>query len=163
MTDTTDAAAATVPTLVDLIDELVEPAPPDPISMVPQTAGWAIVAGIGIALILFALLRMRARHRANAYRRAALAQLAQPHPKAADVATTLRRTALAAFPRAEVAGLTGSDWIAFLQRTGDGPLSPQVADELVTAPYLAPVVTASPALTDFAATWVRSHAPEGAK
>ena len=91
--------------LIELLD-LLEPTPePDPIAMTPQTPGW-IVLGIVLALAALWALRKLVRHRrAGAYRRAALRELDSAGDDAARIADVLRRTALAGFPRAQVAGL----------------------------------------------------------
>jgi hypothetical protein len=142
--------------LIELLD-LLEPAPePPPVSLMPQTAGWiwlglALLAGL--ALLIRAVLRHR---RANAYRRAGLAALAGAGDDPARIAPVLRRTALAGFPRTEVAGLTGADWLAFLDRTlpgagfTDGP-----GRVLAEAPYRE--VPAPPGLAALARRWIRSH------
>ena len=101
---------------------------PPPVSWAPQTVGWLVVAAVAAVAAAVALRRAVRRYRADGYRRAALAELARieaelPATAAAPaVAALLKRTALAAYPRAEVATLTGADWLAFLDRTygGDG-------------------------------------------
>jgi len=49
---------------------------PPPVSYVPQTIGWAIVGALLVAALIYMSWRMFRRYRANAYRRAALAELA---------------------------------------------------------------------------------------
>jgi Domain of unknown function (DUF4381) len=121
--------------LVTLIEELQQPPEPIPVSMMPQTWGWAGLAALLTALLLWLLWRGWRRWRANAYRRAALAELELAGDDPARIAGVLRRTALAAWPRVEVASLTGEDWPAFLSRTGPRPLSRKAAETLVAAPY----------------------------
>ncbi|SDW07571.1 protein of unknown function [Albimonas donghaensis] len=153
--------------LVGLLDQLAQPVPPPPISMAPQTAGWA-VAGV-VLLILLALVAIRAarRRRANAYRRAALAALARAGDDPAAVAAILRRTALVAYPREQVAGLHGAAWLRFLDETAGagagGGLSDGPGAALIAAPY-APGPHAVPGLGAAAADWVRRHrAPEAVR
>lgn len=149
--------------LVELLD-LLEPAPePPPVSMMPQTAGW-LWLGLALLIGLFFLIRAALRHRkANAYRRAGLAALAGVGDDPARIAAVLRRTALAGFPREEVAGLTGNRWLAFLDGTMpgggfvDGP-----GRVLTEAPYRD--ASAMPALADLARRWIRRHrAPKDAR
>lgn len=105
------------------LDDIVEPAP---ISYLPQTWGWAVLA----VLLLF-LLILAARHgyrhwHANRYRRAALAEIdglerqarLQPSnfPIEATLTALLKRTALAAWPRTDVASLNGRHWVQFLTK-----------------------------------------------
>ncbi|WP_171180538.1 DUF4381 domain-containing protein [Ruegeria sp. HKCCD8929] len=144
--------------LVELID-LLEPAPePAPISMMPQTIGW-IWLGLALALLVGWLTRRAIKHRhANAYRRAALGALAGAGDDPACVAEILRRTALTGFPRGDVAGLTGKDWLRFLDQTMGGDRFSNGPGRIVAqAPYRP--VPASPALTQLARDWIVTHKP----
>ncbi|RZT39327.1 DUF4381 domain-containing protein [Cupriavidus agavae] len=114
------ADGAGVVSLAKLAD-IVTPPPP---SWAPQTIGWPILAGVLLLALAWAGWRAWRRYRANRYRREALAALAgvamqaDPARQAAalrDMAVLLKRTALAAWPRAEVASLSGAGWAAFLQ------------------------------------------------
>lgn len=101
---------------------------PGPVPWWPPAPGWYVVA-FGLLLFLswmgWKILRDR---RANHYRRVALGELQRLRSLAAVAATReqalqqlpglLKRTALAAFPRTEVAALSGDDWLRFLDRTG---------------------------------------------
>ena len=142
--------------LVDLIDRLVEVAEPEPISLLPQTWAWVAVAAILLAALAYAVWRGIVRHRHNAYRRAALAELDAAGDDAAGIAEILRRAALAAYPRADVAGLAGEQWLAFLdahanaRRFSEGP-----GRALASAPYAGPAQV--PGLNALAREWVRRH------
>ncbi|MGO6678735.1 DUF4381 domain-containing protein [Rhizobium leguminosarum] len=97
---------------------------PAPVSWWPQTWGWALVAALLALAVLIVLLRWIRRYRANAYRREALALLEGVadrlrHPATRpdaiqDLAEVLKRTALAAWPRGQVASLSGDGWVRFL-------------------------------------------------
>jgi hypothetical protein len=67
---------------------------PEPVSLVPQTLGWAVVAVAVIALLAVGALLAWRRHRKNAYRRAALA-LVDTTPLSA-LPALVKRVALAA-------------------------------------------------------------------
>ena len=103
--------------LVELIDLLEEVPEPLAIPMTPQTPGWialaAVILVIGLVLVRWGVNR----HRANAYRRAALHELEEARDDPSTVAAILRRTAIAAYPREKVASLSGAQWLAFLDRT----------------------------------------------
>jgi hypothetical protein len=106
---------------LSLLADIVEP---PPASWWPPALGWWIVGAAllaTLAIIGWACVR---RYRRNAYRRAALAELraigaaADPAARATSVSAVLKRAALVAYPRATVASLTGSAWLAFLDSTG---------------------------------------------
>ena len=118
---------------------------PEPVSWVPQTIGWYVVFGLILFVTgcwIYGILR---RFRTNRYRRFALAELAvieeelqQPERRAkalGKIPVLLKWTALAAFPRSDVAGLSGEKWLVFLDKTmgsndfteGEGRLLPDLA------------------------------------
>jgi uncharacterized protein DUF4381 len=142
--------------LIELLD-LLEPVPdPPPISLWPQTPGWAVLGLIALVLMFWGVRTMWARHRARAYRYAALAELAQTGDDAAHIAALLRRVALAGYPRRDVAGLTGAGWLTFLDQTygGDGFSGP-IGQALLLAPYRQSAPDA--ALADLARDWITTH------
>ena len=152
--DETEEAAPE--SLIGLMDELVEPSEPPPVPLTPETWGWAALALILAALLAWLVWRWIAHHRANAGRRAALAELAQA-TTAAEVAEILRRAALSSWPREEVASLVGTDWIAFLNRTAKTGFPDDAGRELVSAPWRDSTAKASPALRSAAETWLRKY------
>lgn len=102
---------------------------PEPISWMPQTWGWALVAGLLAVITLVLGLRRLRRYRANAYRREALLLLhdieekisdpARRHDGVHDLAELLKRVALAGWPREEVATISGASWVKFLGEHGN--------------------------------------------
>ncbi|TMV09049.1 DUF4381 domain-containing protein [Ruegeria sediminis] len=145
--------------LAQLMDMLVPPPEPDPIPMWPQTQGWIWLAVVVLALLIWAGLRWHAHRQANAYRRAALQELKAAGEDPVAIAVILRRTALSAYPRSEVAGLLGREWLAFLDQSyggsgfADGP-----GQAITRAPFAgdrAPVA----GLAALAEQWVRRHRP----
>ncbi len=145
--------------LVELLDAL-EPIPePAAIPLTPQTAGWLWLGAALIAVAVVLIIRHIKTRRANAYRRAALKELSETQDDAARIALLLRRTALAAYPRARVAGLIGSDWLAFLDQSFDGTgFRDGPGQLLATAPYQGS--TKDPALTSLARQWIETHQQE---
>jgi hypothetical protein len=109
-------------------------------------------------MIFLCLIGRAVRHHLRqAYRREALAALGTGRLSALELATLLRRTALTAFPREQVAALTGPAWIAWLGRTGGLAVPPAVADLLTSGIYggAGPADTAD--LAAFVRLWVRRH------
>jgi LPXTG-motif cell wall-anchored protein len=104
--------------------------PPEPIKWVPQTMGWYVLLGLLIVAAAWWGYRRFRRFRGNRYRRLALDELraienslARPETRVgaiAEIPNLLKRTALSVFPRNEVAGLSGEEWFAFLDRTMGG-------------------------------------------
>ena len=142
--------------------------PPEPGFWPPAPGWWALLL---LLLLLAGALAIWRRHAARRSRprreavrtlaalREALAEGEPPHRVAAESASLLRRAALSRYPRARVAGLTGQEWIEFLNRHGAGPgFTAGEAELLVTAPY-APRSGAgeAAAVIGLCERWVRSH------
>ncbi|MEO9528981.1 MAG: DUF4381 domain-containing protein, partial [Roseibium sp.] len=76
--------------------------------------------------------------------------------EASRLAGLLRRTALSAYPRAEVASLHGAEWLAFLDRAyGGSAFSEGPGWHLIAAPYR-PETTQEP-LKPLVRTWIKMH------
>lgn len=113
------------PASLSRLHDLVVPAPAP---WWPPAPGWIWLLGLAAAVAAVAMVRWFIRRQRNRYRREALAELArleaaargEPGPGAAllGMAEVLKRTALTAFSREQVAALTGSAWFTFLDRTG---------------------------------------------
>lgn len=168
----TPAPAAATGTLARLADVAVPP----PVPWTPQTIGWPVAGALLGTLTLWAAWRGLRRYRANRYRRAALAELAALRPRLSGspddrarallaLAQVLKRTALAAWPRADVAPLAGASWAAFLAAHA-GPareaaaLLAQLVDD---AEYRAPDVLSqwsahdAQAVAEAARHWIAGH------
>ena len=89
---------------------------PPPVSWwPPDTGGLLVLAGVIFCLILIGFQKYL-RYRKNRYRRAGL-DLLDDASTAQEVSVILKRVALAAFPREQVASLYGAQWADFLNRT----------------------------------------------
>ena len=111
----------------------------------PPAPGWWIVAALLLTLLawlaLFTTRRLRLRRR----RQRILATLAgleaeltnQPSPQAlARLSMLLRRLALSRFAQRDVAALTGSDWLQFLDQSGgNGRFAHGPGRVLASGPY----------------------------
>jgi len=98
---------------------------PDPVSWAPQTVGWYIFAVLSLAILAWYLRNLWLRYQRNAYRREGLemlvSMLADP-TAASTLPFLLRKSALAAAKRENVAGLRGREWIAWLNDCVGTPL-----------------------------------------
>ena len=95
---------------------------PPPVPWWPPAPGWwFLLSALGLIAVLVAVHGWR-RWRADAYRRAALRELCAAE-SVASIAELLKRAALAASPRTQVASLTGSAWVKWLAETGGRPRS----------------------------------------
>jgi hypothetical protein len=129
---------------------------PDPPPLWPPAPGIWVLLAIALAVVAaLVLLWWRARAR-NAYRRAGLALL-QTARTSHDVNIILKRVALAAWPRPDVAPLYGDDWAAFL----DGSCRRSRFSSLGT---IDDAGEPSRQLTRSARTWILNHrAPSRAR
>lgn len=153
---------------------------PDPLPLWPPAPGWLWLLGILAAILMVALLRGLLRYQRNRYRREALAELRRlqtlgPEPQAinaaqqrqalAQLSILLKRTALTAYSRAEVAELTGPAWFAFLDERGGTRFSEGLGETLEQATYGAASASQAAAQRDplFSEVrqWILHHAPAG--
>ena len=95
-------------------------------------------------------------YRANAYRRAALFELAT-ETDAAGIAEILKRTALATYPRSLAAKLTGATWSQWLEETGGRPVPEVVQDALSRGVYANGATEPEVEVRKFVAGWISGH------
>jgi hypothetical protein len=127
---------------------------PEAVGWWPLAPGWWLLIALLVAATVF-LLRAWLQRRAHAAaRRKALRQLEEsrsayayhgnPVTLGAEVSELLRRAMLAYAPRAEVAGLTGDEWLAWLDRDLDEPRFREGAGRsLLELPYRNPETVAA--------------------
>jgi len=138
------AAEASISGL-EKLHEIVWPAP---VSWMPQTPGWYVVFGIILLVAGWCVYRRLRRFRENRYRRLALEELTvierelqRPERRAkalAEIPVLLKWTALSAFPRGDVAGLSGTTWLVFLDKTIGGKHFTEGEGRLLTELAYAP-------------------------
>ena len=140
--------------------------PPPPPSW-PPAPGWWALALLVIVAVMVGLRRVVLSWRRGRPRRAAVRAIAQlrnrfqsgeaPDVLSAELATLLRRAAMNRHPRAQVAGLTGRDWLEFLD-DGEHHFSEGVGRCLVSAPYARAESVDVDALLSLCERWVRRNA-----
>ncbi|CAK0770601.1 conserved hypothetical protein [Gammaproteobacteria bacterium] len=144
---------------------------PAPISWWPPALGWWLLAFLVSVLIGLGVWLLR-RHRAERWRRTALAELAQlrrrhqagtvtAHDTVRSLSVLLRRVALTRFPRSEVASLNGEAWLTFLDGA-NGPLRDEqpfqkgIGRVLVATPYMATAQVKAEELLKLAERWCKA-------
>ena len=134
----------------------------------PPAPGWWIIALLAI-LALIALSR-RLLHRYYRWRRqrmalTILADIYQAFVQdknasqfAAEVSILIRRLALLRFPRRNVAGLSGANWLAFLDETGgNGRFIIGPGSILKTAPYMPKIELNAQELYALVKDWIKQN------
>jgi hypothetical protein len=128
--------------LIHGIDEIILP---DTISWWPTAPGWQVLGVLVVVLLAVQASRWVKRWWHNRYRREALKQLAAVQQQAdmqlQDVVAVLpyymKVTALQAYPRKDIASLSGNDWLLFLDAHYAGPsFSKGVGKKLLSVAYL---------------------------
>lgn len=150
-----------LPQLLDLMHDLVRP---EPIAWTPQTIGWAVV-GVWLIVVTALIIWHRVKvWQRNRYRREALTELraisakqdTDPQAMASEIAILLKRTALAAYQREQVADLYGSEWADFLrQSSANDRLIDKNAEALSNAAYSK--AANGPELIKPAHRWIQVH------
>ena len=128
--------------LINGIDEIILP---EAISWWPTAHGWKALAIIIVILLLFTCVRWMKHWWRNRYRREALRQLMQVqqhagkqlHEVVAVLPYYLKVTALQAYPRQDVASLSGENWLVFLDKQYSGTaFSEGIGRKLLAVAYL---------------------------
>jgi Domain of unknown function (DUF4381) len=156
---------ADAPTTVDPVAGLIDiPLPPE-VSLWPATWPARIVLAALIVAAVAGIWQWLRYRRANRYRREALTELGKiagtaSQPTVAQLALLVRRTALAAFPREQVAPLAGEAWLGFLDRSFDSTEFSAGAGRLLASGPYAPVTPGEQqlaALVELTRQWIRGH------
>ncbi|MGD2020762.1 MAG: DUF4381 domain-containing protein [Thiohalocapsa sp.] len=136
------------------------PAPP----AWPPAPGWWLLGALLLAAMLPLLLRLRRNWQRRRRRERIIAELerlrgAECGPAlVGGVSALLKRAALSRFPRGEVAALTGTDWLDFLDRTGGaGGFSAGPGQVLADGAYAPRRECDADALLTLARRWLRQN------
>lgn len=139
------------------LDRLHDLASPPAIPWWPLAPGWYVLAVLLMLLALWLVHRWRRRWLANGYRREALQALGVA-TDGASIAALLRRTALAAASRPEIAGLTGVAWTDWLAAHAAIPMPEEVRHLLHSGIYAPDEARAEiTTLRAYAGRWLRKH------
>ncbi|MCV9965225.1 DUF4381 domain-containing protein [Pararhizobium sp. BT-229] len=142
---------------------------PQPVSWMPQTWGWALLAILLLAAATAVFILWLRRYRANAYRREALGLLdgieqdlqnpATREQAIHQLAEVLKRAALAGCGRTEVASLSGAAWVRFLDDHGGSDAGHALNALLDDVEYQggAHVDAVAATLVPAARIWIRRH------
>jgi hypothetical protein len=113
------------PMLQATLRQMADITMPPPVSMMPATWGWAALVGVIVLILAYAVWRWLRRRAQNRYRRDAIAEIVTleariggevEHLQAlAALPAIVKRAALAAWPRDQVAALNGPEWAKFLK------------------------------------------------
>lgn len=143
---------------LQLPHDIIEPAP---ISWWPPAPGWWLLAVLVLLALVLAIRWYRRSKRQLAPLRQALQehqqlllhwqqhrqQLRDSRAVCAALSALLKRVARHYYPEHDVASLTGENWRAFLQRTGDNAFTDEQAGALIQQAFAAPnTVTGEPPL-----------------
>jgi hypothetical protein len=134
----------------------------------PPAPGWWVLALLIVGFgATFIGLAYRYYYRRRRRQRAIIAALhlardnyaVQDAPRfAAEVSMLLRRVALTRFPQRQIAGLSGTAWLDFLDRTGGGGgFRRGPGQALEKGPYAPHVELEPDALAALARDWVRKN------
>ena len=145
-------------TSLELLRDIVQP---PPVSWWPPAVGWWIVLAILSTALAVRAARGWRRWLQNRYRRVALQAIAEA-TTVSEIADVLKRTALVAYGRSDVARLTGPRWYRRLGDTCGREPSAQVVSLLGRGVYNNDDVADISELRAYAVQWVERHRERGA-
>jgi hypothetical protein len=152
-----------------LLEQMHDIQAPPPLSWWPPAPGWWVLAAL--VLILLAVLVAWVLHRraSNAYRRAALGEVAQLHSCAPQmllpqVNSLLKRTALHAYMpmQRQINGAFGPGWVDWLNARCKSPVfTGAAAEQLAGGGYSPNEPCDPPVLIAAVQRWIQNHRPAG--
>jgi hypothetical protein len=139
------------------LDRLHDLVLPPAVPWWPLATGWYVVMAIILVFLLVFAYRTWESWKANAYRRAALSQLAEAKDALA-IAELLRCTALAVAPRHVIAEKTDMAWTNWLIGQCPEAMPDAVRTQLTDGIYDRLAEDADVrALREYAARWIKNH------
>ena len=136
---------------------------PNSVSIWPIAPGWYILLGLFFIFVLMGWFYYRySQGKKYKYGFIALQELERIHYRRQEknsliaLSALLRRTALAIYPRHEVAGLHGEAWLQFLDKTSKTTAFTEGAGHvLITAPYQDHVKVKLDIVFELVETWIK--------
>ena len=121
-----------------------DPIEPTQIEFAPAGPGWQVF-GIVLAIILIiALVSWYRNYQRNAYRRMALSAIdsltGADSQEVLEIGVILKQTAITAYGREYIAGLSGSKWLEFLNKKVRKPLFSEIEHDALNAAVYNPGV-----------------------
>jgi Ca-activated chloride channel family protein len=144
----------------DPVAGLIDIPLPTQVSLWPQTWEARTATVLLVLGTIAGLCWLAHRWYVNRYRRAALAELREIEAgtgSAETLAALVRRTALAAFPRRQVAQMTGPAWLSFLDASYGGNEFSSGAGQGLEAAYRPAQPDDRRALVALVGKWIRTH------
>jgi hypothetical protein len=95
---------------------------PGPVAWWPPAPGWYLLAALAVAAMVILAIRQWLQWNRDRYRRLAIARISSirsGETSLQQLPVLLKRTAISAWPREEVASLSGLAWHRFLDKTAN--------------------------------------------
>ena len=127
-----------------------------PVSWWPLAPGWWVVLMALAAVLIGAAVHAWRSWQANTYRRAATEELSTA-TSVAEIADILKRCALCAYPRVDVASLSGARWCQWLETTSGTKVPESVQQSLTAGGFSDRSVMDTAPTAAFAAKWIKLH------
>ena len=146
-----------------ILGDFVEVVSPASVSWFPQTTGWICLGALLGGLFLYRGAKRLRRWHHNRYRREAINRLVHVSGRSFSIVALnklLKLTALSAFPREQVARLSGEEWVSFLNRQCEPPpFYPALGKIIAEGAYRQSRLTHAnrEALVAAALSWIRDH------
>ena len=141
---------------------------PEPVSWWPPAIGWWFLAVLIPLLIVFCIWLYKRLTRKNALKTAKKYLTAirqdtskEASHKLAELSVLIRRVAISVAPRELAAGLTGREWLGYLDQSVKGsPFSTGVGQLLADAPYRKSALTEAEMLSliNLCEDWLKAQA-----
>lgn len=132
----------------------------EPVTYLPQTTAWYVLFAILLIMIVVAAIVWRRHARRNRYRKLALRRLTDIAERRAygEIPALVKRTALCAYAREDVASLSGDAWLEFLDESYGGHEFTEGAGHILPSLAYGPSdAVSSDDVVPLIKRWIRKH------